>query len=124
MVPVLTAPFIALVVAPLAAVIGIIIFFFRNCRCCGRGCAGAGTAAGNHGNIENIIFADFFLRRKGYDYDAGTWNWTATIAMAAGGVVGILTAYVTTIGIPAVQTLLVSYVIYYFAMKAKLQKAA
>lgn len=74
--------------------------------------------------MAGVIFADFFLRRKGFEYDAGTWNWTATIAMAAGGIVGVLTAYVTTIGIPAVQTLLISYVVYYFGMKIKLQKAA
>ncbi len=47
----------------------------------------------------------------------------ATIAMAVGTLVGYLTQYVTVIGIPAVQSLIVTGVVYYIAMKLKARVA-
>lgn len=70
--------------------------------------------------MAGVIVADFFLRKQGYEYDAGVWNWMATIALIIGGAVGVLTAYVTTIGIPALQTMAVTVVVYYILMKVKL----
>lgn len=70
--------------------------------------------------MAGVMVGDFLLRRKGYEYDAGNWNWMATIALVIGGAVGVLTAYVTTIGIPALQTMVVTVLVYYFIMKAKL----
>lgn len=70
--------------------------------------------------MAGVMIGDFFLRRNGYEYDAGNWNWMATIALVIGGAVGIMTAYVTVIGIPALQTLVITILVYYFIMKTKL----
>lgn len=69
--------------------------------------------------IAGVIIADFFLREKGFEYEAGDWNWMATVAVAVGGLVGFLTTYVVVIGIPVAQTLVVTIAIYYGIMKAK-----
>ena len=72
--------------------------------------------------MAGVIVGDYFLRRKGYEYEAGNWNWMATIALAIGGAVGILTAYVHTVGIPMLQTLIITVLVYYFLMKIKLDR--
>ncbi len=73
--------------------------------------------------MAGVIVGDFFLRRNGYEYEAGNWNWIATIALAIGGFVGIMTAYVHVIGIPMLQTLVITILVYYFLMKMKLGSA-
>ncbi|WP_373895765.1 cytosine permease [Virgibacillus sp. CBA3643] len=69
--------------------------------------------------IAGIMMADFFLIRDHKWEDNKGWNWMATIALVVGILVGYLTQYVTTFGIPAVQSLLVAGLVYYIAMKIK-----
>ncbi|WP_342513615.1 cytosine permease [Sporosarcina sp. FSL K6-1522] len=69
--------------------------------------------------IAGIMFADFFFIRKKQWEDKEGWNWIATIAMLLGGFVGYLTQYQIPIGIPAVQSLLASIIIYLVGMKLK-----
>ena len=47
----------------------------------------------------------------------------ATVAMAAGTAVGYLTTYVTPAGIPPLQSLLATGLVYYAAMKLKAKAA-
>lgn len=72
--------------------------------------------------MAGVIIADYFLRKKGYQYEAGNWNWIATIALAIGGFIGIMTAYIYSVGIPMLQTLIATIFVYYFMMKLKLDK--
>lgn len=69
--------------------------------------------------IAGVMMADFFLLRKMKWVDHEGWNWMATIALIAGTLVGYLTQYVTTFGLPAVQSLIISGIVYYIAMKIK-----
>lgn len=73
--------------------------------------------------IGGVMMADFFIIRKQGWEDHGGWNWMATIAMVAGIIVGYLTQYVTPWGLPAVQSLVVSIIIYVIAMKMKKNRA-
>ncbi|MFD2761147.1 purine-cytosine permease family protein [Lentibacillus juripiscarius] len=73
--------------------------------------------------IAGVMMVDFFFIRKQTWKDNHGWNWMATIAMAVGTLVGYLTQYVTVIGIPAVQSLIVTGVVYYIAMKLKARVA-
>ena len=68
--------------------------------------------------IAGVIFVDFFARRQKWEDKIG-WNWCATGAMIAGIATGYLTAYVKPIGIPAIQSLVVTGIVYYLAMKWK-----
>lgn len=56
--------------------------------------------------IAGIIIAHFFFRGNAPLISGTAWNWTATISMAVGILVGYLTQYVFPIGIPAVQSLI------------------
>lgn len=69
--------------------------------------------------IAGVMMVDFFFIRKQSWKDNDGWNWMATIAMAVGTIVGYLTQYVTVFGIPAVQSLIVTGIVYYIAMKIK-----
>lgn len=69
--------------------------------------------------IAGVMMADFFLLRKMKWVDNDGWNWMATIALIAGTFVGYLTQYVTSFGLPAVQSLIISGIVYYIAMKIK-----
>lgn len=69
--------------------------------------------------IAGIMFSDFLFIRKGQWIDNKGWNWTATIALVIGIFIGYLTQYVYPFGIPAVQSLLVSGIIYLVAMEIK-----
>ena len=62
---------------------------------------------------------DFFFIRKQQWADNKGWNWMATIALVVGVLVGYFTQYVNTFGIPAVQSLIVSGIVYFAVMKAK-----
>lgn len=72
--------------------------------------------------IAGVMFMDFFARKQKWEDKPG-WNWCATGAMIAGIAVGYLTAYVKPIGIPAIQSLVVTGLVFYLAMKIK-SKAA
>ncbi|WP_051302834.1 purine-cytosine permease family protein [Salibacterium aidingense] len=67
--------------------------------------------------IAGIMFADFFFIRKQTWVDKQGWNWIATLSMVIGVGVGYLTQYTFPIGIPAIQSLLISMVVYIAAMK-------
>lgn len=69
--------------------------------------------------IGGVMMADFFMIRKQEWEDKNGWNWMATIALVAGIIVGYLTQYVYNVGLPAVQSLLVSAIVYIIAMRVK-----
>jgi len=70
-------------------------------------------------SIGGVMMADFFLIRKQQFVDHKGWNWMATIALVAGTFVGYLTQYVYEFGLPAVQSIIISALIYWVAMKIK-----
>ncbi|GGB42353.1 permease [Virgibacillus dakarensis] len=72
-------------------------------------------------SIAAVMFADFFFIRKQEWVDNQGWNWIATIAILAGSSVGYLTEYVVKIGIPALQSLVISGIVYLLVMKIKSQ---
>lgn len=69
--------------------------------------------------IAGIMFADFFIIRKRTWSDKIGWNWMATIAMVLGGAVGYLTQYEFPFGIPAIQSIISTVIIYLVLMKVK-----
>lgn len=69
--------------------------------------------------IAAVMFVDFFFIRKQKWVDNAGWNWIATIATLIGSLTGYMTEYIVSIGIPAVQSLIISGVIYYVLMKVK-----
>ncbi|AZU62356.1 purine-cytosine permease family protein [Neobacillus mesonae] len=69
--------------------------------------------------IGGIMMADFFFIRKQQWVDHKGWNWMATIAMVIGTLVGYYTQYVHAFGLPAVQSIITSAIVYYVAMKIK-----
>ena len=69
--------------------------------------------------IAGVMFADFFFIRNQKWVDHEGWNWIATIAMASGTTIGYMTQYEIPYGIPAIQSLLTSIVVYYIGMKIK-----
>lgn len=68
--------------------------------------------------IAAVIFVGFFARKEKWNDKLG-WNFMATIALVAGLIVGYVTTYVVAIGIPPLQSLIVTGVVYYVAMKIK-----
>ncbi|MGM0941920.1 MAG: purine-cytosine permease family protein [Bacillota bacterium] len=73
--------------------------------------------------IAGVIMVDFFFIRKRTWTDHQGWNWMATIALVVGTMLGYLTQYVTTFGLPAVQSLIASGFVYYISMKMKAKVA-
>src|SRR5699024_7014479 len=73
--------------------------------------------------IAGVMMIDFFLIRNQSWQDNEGWNWMATIAMVAGIIVGYISQYVVVFGIPAVQSLLVTGLVYYITMKIKAKVA-
>ncbi len=72
--------------------------------------------------IAAVMFVGFFVRKEKWSDNIG-WNFMATIAMIAGVVAGYVTTYVVTVGIPPLQSLIVTAIVYYFAMKIKAKVA-
>ncbi|MPN33103.1 hypothetical protein SDC9_180586 [bioreactor metagenome] len=72
--------------------------------------------------IAGVIFADFFMR-KGNWVDKEGWNMVATLALIANIGVGYLTTYVIPIGIPPIQSIIITVIVYYLGMKIKSKKA-
>jgi cytosine permease len=72
-----------------------------------------------YGPIAGIMIADFFLIRRQTYIDNPGWNWIATITMAIGAFVAYWTQYVNEMGIPAVQSLFISGLVYFGLMKLK-----
>jgi cytosine permease len=69
--------------------------------------------------IGGVMMADFFLIRKQQWVDNKGWNWMATIALVVGTLLGYYTQYVHSFGLPAVQSIIVSGLVYIGAMKIK-----
>ncbi|WP_281974603.1 purine-cytosine permease family protein [Halobacillus litoralis] len=69
--------------------------------------------------IAGIMMADFFFIRKQTWKDHEGWNWMATIALVIGTFIGYLTQYVTSFGLPAVQSLIAAGIVYLVVMKIK-----
>lgn len=68
--------------------------------------------------IAGVIFTDFFMRKGSWEDKQG-WNMVATMALVVNLIVGYLTTYVIKIGIPPVQSIIVTCIVYYFGMKIK-----
>lgn len=75
-------------------------------------------AALTYPGIASVIFVDSFIRKFQWKDRIG-WNWMATIALAVAIAVGYVTAYLIPIGIPPLQALIISGIVYYLAMVAK-----
>lgn len=73
--------------------------------------------------IAGVMMADFFLVRKQQWKDIDGWNWMATISIVAGTALGYITQYVVSFGLPAVQSLFASVIVYYVLMKIKAKVA-
>jgi cytosine permease len=69
--------------------------------------------------IAGVMFTDFFLIRKKEWVDKQGWNWMATLALVVGGLVGYITQYHYPMGIPAIQSIIVASIVYFYAMKLK-----
>ena len=72
--------------------------------------------------IAGVMFVDFFARKQNWVDKLG-WNFMATLAMVVGTAVGYVTTYVVKIGIPPLQSLLITGIVYYAAMKIKAKTA-
>lgn len=73
--------------------------------------------------VAGVMMADFFFLRKQKWISNPGWNWIATIAMIIGTLLGFYTQYVNPMGLPAVQSLLVSGLSYYVLMHMKARVA-
>lgn len=69
--------------------------------------------------IAGVMMTDFFLIRKQKWKDIDGWNFIATIALVVGTGVGYITQYIYELGLPAVQSLITSGIVYYFLMMMK-----
>lgn len=69
--------------------------------------------------IAGVMFADFFFMRNQTWRKIDSWNFIATIALLIGILVGYITQYTYNFGLPAVQSLVVSFIVYYVLMKIK-----
>lgn len=72
--------------------------------------------------IAAVIFVGFFVRKEKWSDKLG-WNFMATIALVVGVAVGYVSTYVAAVGIPPLQSLIITAVVYYFAMKIKAKTA-
>lgn len=62
--------------------------------------------------IAGVIMAHFFFVSKTAHTKEQSWNWLATISISIGLLVGYLTQYQFPMGIPAVQSLILSGLLY------------
>ncbi|MFL0365638.1 hypothetical protein ACH0BF_21750 [Pseudobacillus sp. 179-B 2D1 NHS] len=69
--------------------------------------------------IAGVMFADFFFIRNKRWGDKSGWNWLATFALVVGALVGYFTQYHFPMGIPAVQSIVISGAVYLVSMKLK-----
>ena len=71
--------------------------------------------------IFAVMIVDFFFIKKQKWSDEKGWNWNATIAVIIGCILGYITQYVYSFGIPAIQSLLLSGIAYYLLTKKSLK---
>lgn len=69
--------------------------------------------------IAGVMFLDFFLIRNCNWKNIRGWNITATFSVIIGMAVGYYTQYVHTIGLPAIQSLIITMISYYVLMRVK-----
>lgn len=69
--------------------------------------------------IAGVMFADFFFMRNQTWRKIDNWNYIATIALLIGILIGYITQYTYNFGLPAVQSLVASFFVYYILMKIK-----
>lgn len=69
--------------------------------------------------VAAIMMTDYFIIRKQEFKDIEGWNWVATITMIIGFAVGYITQYVYFIGMPLIQSFLITSLLYYLGMKIK-----
>lgn len=69
--------------------------------------------------IAGVMFADFFFMRNQTWRKIDNWNYIATIALLIGILIGYITQYTYNFGLPAVQSLVASFLVYYILMKIK-----
>jgi len=72
-----------------------------------------------YGPIAGVMIADFFFIRKQTYIDNPGWNWVATFAMGVGIAFAYWSQYIHEWGIPAVQSLFISMILYLVAMNIK-----
>lgn len=72
--------------------------------------------------FAGVIFADYFMR-NGEWVDNDGWNWVATIALVCGILTNYITIYLKPMGIPAVQSVLITAAVYYTVTKIKAKTA-
>ena len=58
--------------------------------------------------IAGVIMGHFFFVNKNAYTPTQSWNWWATLSITIGIIVGYITQYIYPMGIPAVQSLMVS----------------
>src|SRR5699024_7138921 len=100
--------FIGTLIAIVLALIGILDYFeaFLN------------FSAIIYAATAGILFTDFYLIRKFQWSNNEGWNWMATLALIIGVITGAISEF-NTFGIPAIQTLIIGGIVYYFLMKWK-----
>ena len=69
--------------------------------------------------IAAVVMVDFFLVRGQQWRSISGWNWVATVATVVGIAVGYYTQYISPMGIPALQSLVASGIVYYLGMLLK-----
>ena len=69
--------------------------------------------------IAGVMFIDFFAIRNREWESINGWNIIATIAMIIGMLVGYYTQYIHQMGLPAIQSLVVTMIAYYILMRIK-----
>lgn len=62
--------------------------------------------------LSGVIMSHYFFVSKAVFKTTKSWNWMATVAISVGVLLGYLTQYVFSFGIPAVQSLLASGLTY------------
>lgn len=68
--------------------------------------------------IFAVMIVDFFFIKKQKWVDEKGWNWNATIAVLLGCLLGYFTEYIYPFGIPALQSLLLSGLVYYILTRS------
>lgn len=72
--------------------------------------------------VAAIMMVDYFIIRKQKFEDINSWNWVATITMIFGFIIGYFTQYVYYIGMPLIQSFLITATLYYLGMYIKSKK--
>jgi len=67
--------------------------------------------------IFAVMIVDFFFIKNQKWSDEKGWNWNATIAVIIGCILGYFTQYIYPFGIPAIQSLFLSGLVYYMLMQ-------